>query len=517
MITNTFQKKLVYFLLFTIVLLGFFVRLYNLGAIPTGFFCDEASIGYNAYSILTTGKDEYATPFPLFFQAFGEYKSPIQIYSTVPFILIFGLNEFATRLPSALYGTATIVAIYFLCIQLFKRQKYHILIGLFSALFLAVSPWAIHFSRVSLEGLMAFVFFSTSAVAVFLRAQEKPKLLPAAILLFSLALYSYFPARIFVPAFGFCLFALYFKFFRSHIPITIISTILLILLLIPFIQNSLSSQGIARWQQVNIFSHPPQNESVLQHIAFNYLEHFSLGFLFLKGDIDMPGQFITRHSVRGIGELYLLQLPFIILGFITLLQKKIKSFFLLVVWLLLYPVGSMFTMDNTPQATRSIIGIIPFQILTGVGIVSLIQKLKRFPKISQILFFMTLFVLLIVSFGYYLLLYFTSYQNYSSDFWGWQYGPNKIVKYFSAHEKDYDELYMSPDFNAPYIFFKFYAPQSCTKCKLGTPDTTYNPTLKQIFAVTPDYVKNRSLHVITIKNIYYPNNTVAFMLVQIVQ
>ena len=57
-----------------ILTLATFLRLYRLKDNPAGFFCDEASIGYNAYSILTTGKDEWGQPWPLFFRAFGEYK-----------------------------------------------------------------------------------------------------------------------------------------------------------------------------------------------------------------------------------------------------------------------------------------------------------------------------------------------------------------------------------------------------------------------------------------------------------
>jgi len=96
-----------------IVGLALFLRLYQLGANPAGFFCDEASIGYNAYSILTTGKDEYGKSFPLFFQAFGEYKNPLDIYSTLPLVAAFGLNEFSVRLESVFFSILTVIAFYY--------------------------------------------------------------------------------------------------------------------------------------------------------------------------------------------------------------------------------------------------------------------------------------------------------------------------------------------------------------------------------------------------------------------
>ena len=112
--SDKIKDKIPIGILILILALGLILRISHLSDNPAGFFCDEASIGYNAYSILTTGKDEHGVPFPIFFKAFGEYKSPIEIYSTVPFVGIFGLNELSTRLPSALYGFITIIIMYFL-------------------------------------------------------------------------------------------------------------------------------------------------------------------------------------------------------------------------------------------------------------------------------------------------------------------------------------------------------------------------------------------------------------------
>jgi len=75
-------------LLFLILILAFFLRVVNLEKAPAGFFCDEASIGYNAYLLLKTGKDEYGASWPIFFRAFGEYKNPIAVYLMIPSIAI---------------------------------------------------------------------------------------------------------------------------------------------------------------------------------------------------------------------------------------------------------------------------------------------------------------------------------------------------------------------------------------------------------------------------------------------
>lgn len=91
--------------LFTFLILLFLLtRLYGLISVPSSVYWDEASIGYNAYSILKTGKDEWGEFLPLHFRAFGEFKLPVYIYSTIPFVYVFGLNEVSVRLPSVFYS-----------------------------------------------------------------------------------------------------------------------------------------------------------------------------------------------------------------------------------------------------------------------------------------------------------------------------------------------------------------------------------------------------------------------------
>ena len=108
-------KKLVIVLIF---LLAFFLRTWNLSKYPVSLSMDEAAIGYNAYSILKTGHDEYKEFLPLTFRSAGDYKPPVDFYLTVPSIFLFGLTEFSIRLPVALVGSLTAVAFIYLLINL---------------------------------------------------------------------------------------------------------------------------------------------------------------------------------------------------------------------------------------------------------------------------------------------------------------------------------------------------------------------------------------------------------------
>jgi len=175
-------------LLIAITILAACLRFYRLTVIPPGVNRDEASIGVTAYSILTTGKDEYGRALPLSFESFGDWKLPLYIYTTIPFVKLFGLSELAVRLPSALAGSATVVLLYFLVYALFASQA----LALLSAFVLALMPWHIHISRVESEAIVATLFLVAGSV-LFIRALKRKALAPLlwSALLFAATYYTY--------------------------------------------------------------------------------------------------------------------------------------------------------------------------------------------------------------------------------------------------------------------------------------------------------------------------------------
>ena len=122
--------------LIIIIILASALRLIALDKYPAGFNADEAAIGYNAYSLLQTGKDEYGTPWPLSFKSFGDFKPGLYFYFVMPAVAVLGLNEWAVRIPSALLGIGTVILVYFLAKEIFKEKK----IALLSSTLLAISP-----------------------------------------------------------------------------------------------------------------------------------------------------------------------------------------------------------------------------------------------------------------------------------------------------------------------------------------------------------------------------------------
>ena len=68
------------FLITILIVIAGFLRIYKIATVPPGLNQDETAIGYNAYSILVTGRDEWGEKYPLYFKSFGDYKLPIYIY-----------------------------------------------------------------------------------------------------------------------------------------------------------------------------------------------------------------------------------------------------------------------------------------------------------------------------------------------------------------------------------------------------------------------------------------------------
>src|SRR5438309_1647159 len=106
-----------------IILIGAFLRLYQIQKYPPGLYIDEVSIGNNAYSILHTGRDEYGIKFPLSFKSFGDYKMPLYIYAVTGAMALLGKNELAVRLPSSLSGILTLVIFYFFIKKILDLDK----------------------------------------------------------------------------------------------------------------------------------------------------------------------------------------------------------------------------------------------------------------------------------------------------------------------------------------------------------------------------------------------------------
>ena len=136
-----------------IIILGFILRVVALNRFPVGFTPDEASFGYDAYSLLQTGKDQWGNTFPVVLKSFGDFKAPLYSYLAVPFVALLGLTKEAVRLPNVLVGIGAILVTY-LVVKKLTDEK----IGLMAAFLLAISSWHIMMSRGAFEANLTTFF-----------------------------------------------------------------------------------------------------------------------------------------------------------------------------------------------------------------------------------------------------------------------------------------------------------------------------------------------------------------------
>jgi hypothetical protein len=176
----------------------------------------------------------------------------------------------------------------------------------------------------------------------------------------------------------------------------------------------------------------------------------------------------------------------------------------------------MFTVDTNPQATRSVIGVVPFQILSALGFIYLLHLAAGMKRALYLLCIGIGSVIILYSLAQFASLYFSSYVTYSSDYWGWQYGARPVMEYFVQHRSQYDDMYMSPDgFNAPEIFTSFYDPtdRCAGKCRIGNTDH-YQSGKKQLFAIPADHMNSEGSYLHVVRIIYYPNTKPAFFIAE---
>lgn len=479
---STIKNKNLLFLVI-LILLGGILRFWKIDSFPVSLNWDEVSHGFNAYSVLMTGKDEWGRSFPPIFRAFGDYKLPLYIYLSVIPVWLFGLNTFAVRFISALAGTLAIPGIYLLANRLFPNfslslSKFKIDLGLLSAFFLTILPWHFFISRPALEANLALTLIIFGFYFLIKYFENKLSLLPAVILL-GLSLQTYNTARVFVPL----LVVISFLIYRPKIRLdfkTGLSILFTLLFSGLVIFQVYLGEGTARYEKLKILSPstvfqigeartkstlPPfltkavHNRPIYFLTTFgrNYLGYFSPGFF----SQQWGSQF--QFAIPGRNLLTLPIFFLAVLGFFSFLRrvKDDNNFQLLYVWLFLSPIAAALTIDP-PQALRPNPMIPAIVILACFG---LSRLLIIIPEKSKLLFTLLFFFWSLISFGYYLVDYAGGYKiKYSSS---WQYGYRQIMDFVKEHRSEYDRIFITKRYGEPHIFYSFFTKLAPSKLQPG--------------------------------------------------
>jgi len=455
-------------ILAALFVLALFLRAYHVGTNPPALSWDEASIGYNAYSILRTGKDEHGVFLPHdTFAAFGDYKPPVPIYLTVPFVALLGMTEEAVRLPSVIAGALTVLVLYGVVAELFGRTKEANKLGLLSAGLLAVTPWHIMLSRAGFEANIALLFITTGIWWV-LRARKKPAWLYVAWLPFVLGVYTFNSARYAGPLIAAGLLVFAWKDLRNVKKQFVTGVIVACIALLPIAPHLVSKQSRLRFQEVSIFT---QLDVVLtankrltadgntwwakildnRRVGYlhSYLVHFfdnvEPRFLFMTGDGN------PKFSIRDTGELLLITAPFLIYGWLRLFTG-VPAVGWFAVWWLVASIAPAAVARETPHALRVENGLPVYMLVTAYGFAAAFSAIKR-----SWLRMICIIVLAAAASGNVLYFWHNMTVHYPIEYSGeWQYGYKQAISFADSVAGEYDTIVLTESIGRPYIYALFY-------------------------------------------------------------
>ena len=454
-------------LVFFIVLVGFLLRVVFIDQIPPSLNWDEVSHGYNAYSILKSGMDEWGVKFPAIFRAYGDYKLPVYIYLTAVSEFFLGLTPLAVRLTSTLAGTITILFTFLLAKKLFGEK-----VGLLSAFFVAVEPWSFFLSRGAFEANLALAFI-ISGFYFFLKGIKESKYLILSSFLLGVSVWTYNSARVFVPLMLLATTIInwkergLWKKARTHF---LIAGALGLVLFVPMFYQLLNPAGQARYSKVAIIdegavaqinekragsSLSPTLERVIYNkgtyfaarFARNWISHFSLEFLVSKGGSNY------QFSLPNHGLIYSVNAIFFLAGLIFLARRKTLESTFVLAWLFLSPIASSLTRE-APHALRAITMLPIPMIVSSLGVINGFSWLKKRSSVA----FMTglivyIFLLFFLGENYFKRYFFDYPSEYS---WSWQYGYREAVDYVKTRYSDFDKIIVTKKYGEPHEFFLFY-------------------------------------------------------------
>ena len=331
------------------------LRLPGLDTSPPGFFCDEASVGYDAVALLETGADQYGHTLPLFARSFGDWDEASYRYLALVPVAILGPTVTAVRLPAALSGIVLVAALFFLARRWFGPST-----AVATALLAAASPWTVLLSRMAFRGILAPTMIVV-ALVLFERARARGRGMAWTGVAFALALWTYTPARLLVPAIVLSLAVWHGRsLWRAQRNGVIAALAVLIGALVVLGSFWISPEGTARARA--------ELRPGWAGLVPDYLSYLRPGFLFDSGDPNL------RHSFRGWGQLLPLELLSVAWGLYVVLRRRHRTHLLVLAWIALAIVPAALTLPH--HALRAIAASPALTLLSGLGAGSLFDEIR---------------------------------------------------------------------------------------------------------------------------------------------
>lgn len=434
-----------------IIILASVLRFLYLGAVPLGITHDEMGYIYNAYSIAKTGRNVFGELLPIFtWMTRGGFPfMPVPVYSLVPLFWILPLSPAVARFLPALLGVLDVMLLYFITLRLFK----HTPLALLSALFLAISPWHLHFSRSAYDANYALFYF-LFAIAAFIWELPKKRIPWIWVLSLATAMFSYRGMSILFLPIGALLywFASSTRTMRPKQRVGVVLGMALCTLLLGA-TVFLNGGGYTK-EGMQVFANPNMQEEldtkireatgplsirrfftnkpvyILDRLRENYLKSYSPEFLFLYTEPN------AIYSIWSRGRLYFIDLFFVILGFRYLFCLSKPAAF---VWTGFFLIGGIpGGIGGLPYSSRNFFLAAIFPVLSAAGLMHVVSLIKgKFLRTSAIVCVTLLYT---YALGSYLYDYYGRYAPQQAEAWAKSI---KEISVLSAQkQKDHDMVFL---------------------------------------------------------------------------
>lgn len=462
--------KNIKWVIISIVALASLLRLPYLNTHMVSLYGDEIAIGYNAFSIVKTGRDEFGKFMPLQFESWGDQKNPAYIYAVAAVQLFTGATPASVRIPSAISGIIAVFLVYKLVLLLGLGEA----IASIGALLLALTPWHIHISRGGYEANMALTLGLASVVALlsWFKSGTRKQLILSVIYLV-LSTYTYYTTKMFAPMLlGFVWIWGWQNVVNKkliNIKSALTYWVMAAALAAPLIYLALFSGGQARFQAINIFADKtvvnrvirdrnffPDSRSLMAKVMENkyiynfldfttyYFDNFSGQFLFVGGDSNL------RYGQSNHGMLYLLDAPLIIIGMFLLFTRNRKVFYLLIGWLLLAPLPT--ALVGKAYGLRSI-AMLPIPQIFAAYTIFEFYKWAKNTKLRLALFglFSALYLLSFINWTIRYVYQYPSYGRYWYDSTMYE-----ALQFAKVNESKYDNIIITQSYGETSMYYAYY-------------------------------------------------------------
>ena len=444
--------------LIIVLLLALLLRVYRFGQVPVSLHGDEVGVGFNAWSILTLGVDEYGQKWPIALRA---DIPPLNFYLTAISMLIFGKTETAIRFPAVVYGLAMIVGVYFLGRKLFDTKT-----ALLSSLWLAINPWHIQVSRIAHEASLG-VLLQVMGTLGFVNGIRKPRWLIVAVGMWGVSLYAYHAPRLTTPLLILGCVWIFRKQLTGKVRLWLMWTggvflVMMIPLMVLVVSRPLNANRLAG---ISIFIREatlklsrqeiPRSSKLATIIFHNPLVVYTLAIgsqyaRYLDPTILFFDTSLLRYfQVSRVGLFYFWDIPFFLTGIYWLVGQGKDRQKVVLWWLAIAPLAGAITL-GTPNVGRSLMLLPVWQMVVAVGVIKAWQRWRGVVVGSG--------VILMFEVSFFLHQYLVQSPFEFAE--QWDYGMKQAVLFIEPRENEVAQIIFTDAFKQPYIFLLFYGDKS---------------------------------------------------------